>query len=217
MLSLYQRLLLCILSSSPIFPKLSEESSRRTKTKGQKQKATPFQIHFKLSCQVFPSLCFLPREFISPCESIFRKLQSSIIHETSQNRTYHQVYTWEIKCYHPFQLLLSSVWKMCAGASQQCEITPLGGQRKGSQPQSVTWIPFSVPHLSWLFCSAQARLAGMSFLRRTINWYNRYCFSLPCWEKKNTVEILPSSLCLGSFTGWLSQTPWTFTSPELLF
>lgn len=38
-----------------------------------------------------------------------------------------------------------SVWKMCAGASQQCEITPLGGQRKGSQPKNVTWIPLSVP------------------------------------------------------------------------
>ncbi len=34
---------------------------------------------------------------------------------------------------------------MCAGASQQCEITPLGGQRKGSQPKNVTWIPLNVP------------------------------------------------------------------------
>lgn len=55
------------------------------------------------------------------------------------------MHTWEIKRYHPFQLLPPSVWKMCAGASQQCEITPLGGQRKGSQPKNVTWIPLNVP------------------------------------------------------------------------
>lgn len=34
---------------------------------------------------------------------------------------------------------------MCAGASQQCEITPLGWQRKGSQPGNVTWILLNVP------------------------------------------------------------------------
>lgn len=34
---------------------------------------------------------------------------------------------------------------MCAGSSQQCEITPLGGQRKGTQPKNVTWITLNVP------------------------------------------------------------------------
>lgn len=163
MLSLYQRLLLCILSSSPTFPKLSEERSGRAKNERAKTKSKSFWDSF-LNYHTRCSLClrFAEREFISPCETIFRKLQSSIIHETSQNRTYHQVHTWEIKRYHPFQLRLSSVWKMCAGASQQCEITPLGGQRKGSQAKSVTWIPFNVPHLSWLYCTAQAQLTEMS-------------------------------------------------------
>lgn len=62
----------------------------------------------------------------------------------------------EIKRHHPFRLLRPRrlPGKMCAGASQQCEITPQGGQRKGSQPKSVTWIPLNVPHLSGALHSA---------------------------------------------------------------
>lgn len=44
-------------------------------------------------------------DFISPRETILRELLSSIIHETSPHRTYHQVHTWEIKRCHPFRQL----------------------------------------------------------------------------------------------------------------
>lgn len=130
-LSLYQRLLPGILSSPPCFPTLSEERSGRAKRKG-KNKRILLRFIFKLTYQMCFYILFAQRQFISPCEAIFRK-QSSIIHITSQNRTYHQVHTWEIKCYHSFQLLplslclknvcrsLSTVWNYSPGWAEKSQ------------------------------------------------------------------------------------------------
>lgn len=73
------------------------------------------------------------------------------------------MHTWEIKCYHPFQLLPLSVWKMCAGGSQQCEITPLGGQKKRQSAKDCHLNFHSMsPHLSWVYCTAQTQLTEIS-------------------------------------------------------
>lgn len=141
------------------FPQPLEKSK---KEKGKKKKKV---LLLRLILNYLPrySFCLLLAsvELVSPCEFIFRKLQSSTIHETSKNWTYHQVHSWEIKSFHPFQLP-PTIWRMCAGASQQCEITPQGWQRTGSQPKTVTWIPFNVPHLSEIYCRAQEQLTEIS-------------------------------------------------------
>lgn len=176
-----------------LFPNCLRRGKKwKSKTKEQKQKRQVFfRFIFKLTCQMsFLSAFHLERErereLISPCEAILRKLQSSIIHETSQNWTYHQVHTWEIKCYHPFQLLPLSVWKMCAGGSQQCEITPLGGQKKRQSAKDCHLNFHSMsPHLSWVYCTAQTQLTEISsffFSWCTINCCCWCCFSLSYWE-----------------------------------
>lgn len=117
------------------------------------------------------------RDFIRPRETIFRHLLSSVIHETSLkpdlssgshmgNQTLPSI---------PAASPSSAVGKMFAGASQQCEITPQGGQRKGSQPKSVTWIPFSVPHLSGALHRARQ---GIWFLFRTLKKLLQIFFTL---------------------------------------
>lgn len=119
--------------------------------------------------------CFLPsereRDFISPCETIFRKLPSSIIHEnfskldlSSGAHVGNQMLP-SVVAASSMRLRKKKKKELRAGASQRCEMTPLGGQRRGSQPKSVTWILFNVPHLSWLLHStAQATLTEMSLL-----------------------------------------------------
>lgn len=96
----------------------------------QKQKAGPHcsGSHLNYCARRSPPLLSAPRELFSSCKSIFRKLQSSIICETSPNQTCRQALAWEIRCSPAFEVLLFE--KCEAGASQQFEMTPLVGPRK---------------------------------------------------------------------------------------
>lgn len=146
-MSLYHRILLLFCSPPQSFTNRQwREEEWKSKTKGQKQKCkSALRFIFKLTYQ----MCFLS---VLPRENSFHLVK--LFSETPEfynpwkllkTRTYHQVHTWEIKCYHPFWLLPPPVWKMCAAASQQCEITPMGGQWKGIQAKNVTWISLNVP------------------------------------------------------------------------
>lgn len=142
----------------------------RAKRKGKNKKQVLFEFHFQTNIpHVLSVFFFSQREFISPCETIFRKLQSSIIHVTSQNRTYHQAHTWEIKCCQPFLLLplslsLSLVEKCVQEPLNSVKLLPWVGREKAfSQRMSPGFYSVS-PHLSRLYCTAEAQLTEMSFL-----------------------------------------------------
>lgn len=85
---------------------------------------------------VLPFCLSFPREYFSSHESIFRKLQSSVVHKTSPNQTYHQAPTWEIRCPRSFKLLLSE--KCVQELLCVVKRLPWVGRESGIQPRSVT-------------------------------------------------------------------------------
>jgi len=76
--SSYLRLPLCFLWSLLAFPTTSEKRSRRAKRKGKDKWQELLRFISKLTYQMclflFFYFCFLPRDFISPCEVVFRIL-----------------------------------------------------------------------------------------------------------------------------------------------
>lgn len=112
------------------------------------------------------------------CEALLRKLHSSIIRISSQNPTLSSGSHMGNQTLPFISLFPSTVWKMCAGASAQCEITPLGGQRKGSQPKIVPRIPPCVPSFVMTPLQIQAYRSVVCFTWCTLNPRRRRRFKL---------------------------------------
>lgn len=141
----------------------SEEKTKVEKqTKGQNQRQGLLSFNFKVTLYMRSLSAFAWKEVMSPCEAVFQKLQSSIIHETSQNQTNHQVHIREIKCYHPFQLLPPSIWEM-EELLNSVKLFPWVGREKAVSQRMSPGFHSMSPHLSWLYGTAQAQLTEVSF------------------------------------------------------
>lgn len=145
---MYPRLWPCILSSPLIFYNIwGEERSGRAKRKDKNQRQVLLRFIFRLTYQMCFLLCSFCPERVH--FTLWNRLQKTPEFYNLLNFSKPDLSSGAHMGNQKLPSIPAasslSVWKMCAGASPRSEITPLGGQGKGSQPKDVTWIPLSVP------------------------------------------------------------------------